>query len=320
MHLGGYWGICIMAALPLASPEKAEAKNYGLLTVEPRLLVTDDLSVAIPNITALSTDATHRKAVMARNPLAIPLNMIAGIVLVLVVALGAFGMNRAPGALLLLLLPAGLIIAAALVYGSTTLKPVEKVPEKWTYFLHVTTSGPVSMHFRAPTKQTIDAARRIISDKINDGDNASVYDINFEDGSIQKISAGKIESMGTVANGSGNQVSTGNGRVGTMDTMEAHDLPGALLGSGLFAAGITYRVDYSKQLPLVADWVRNFEQGGHTDIARRLAELEQLMKEGTPNAQTKGRVRDLTRELTSLLGGAADIAEFFGSIARLAGS
>jgi len=55
------------------------------------------------------------------------------------------------------------------------------------------------------------------------------------------------------------------------------------------------------------------------DLARRLAELEFLMRSGTPTQDGKDRLRSIVGDVTSALQAYPAMVQFFQHISRLAG-
>jgi hypothetical protein len=55
------------------------------------------------------------------------------------------------------------------------------------------------------------------------------------------------------------------------------------------------------------------------DIAERLAELEHLMRAGTPTPGSRSRLSQLLGELSSVLGAYPGVVQIFQQIAKLAG-
>lgn len=166
-------------------------------------------------------------------------------------------------------------------------------------------------YFASKDREMLDRARQLLTEKIDARDQSQNYHINFLSGEVQIVGQGAM-----VVNGSGNQIATGHGRIGTM---EASNSPGAQLGNGNVSSNNTFKVDYSSMLPTVSNWRQHFEGSGYVELSKRLSELEDLMRSGTPAPESKQRVRTLTEEIIHLLGNAAEAITIFGKIARTAG-
>jgi len=178
-------------------------------------------------------------------------------------------------------------------------------------------------YFTSPNRMTLLKVRDVLTDKMNGRDTNAVYNINFQTGTIENVSIGKVEQIGAVVTGSGNTVNaaTGSGRVGTSETtMTATNSPGAQIGSGHTATGNTYMVDYASVLPEVVRIQQHYDRDPRTqDLARRLAELEFLMRSGTPTQNGKDRLRSIVGDVTSALQAYPAMVQFFQHIGRLAG-
>jgi len=178
-------------------------------------------------------------------------------------------------------------------------------------------------YFTSPDRATLTKVRDVLTDKMNRHDTKATYNINFQTGTIENLNIGKVEQIGAVVAGNGNTVNaaTGSGRVGTTETtMTATNSPGAQIGSGHTATGNTYMVDYASVLPEVVRIQQHYDRDPRTqDLARRLAELEFLMRSGTPTQDGKDRLRSIVGDVTSALQAYPAMVQFFQHISRLAG-
>jgi hypothetical protein len=291
---------------------KAVAEGAAALTISDTLKVESNVLVTPQTTINISNIATLAVIPIVKPPTPI-WPVIVGIIVTAYVVSSAlpasdpYSRSDGPGAL------RAVIAVLALLAIVVVVARKFKLQAELDWRLLIGASDGSRTYFTSSNKAHLDRVRDLLTEKINKNDTAATYNINVATGDIQVVHTGA--HVGAMVAGSGNQVATGNGRVGTTDVVNS---PGAMVGDGNTATGNSYHVDYSRHLPVVSDWGRHFAQQGHQDLARRLAELEGLMKSGTPTPQSKGRVRDLARELTSLLGGAADIAQFFGAIVRLA--
>jgi hypothetical protein len=162
--------------------------------------------------------------------------------------------------------------------------------------------------------------RRLLTDKINADDESAVYRVNFENGAIQAAGVGHTDSIGALVAGSGNQAigGPGNARLGATDAhAQPFRAPGAQLGNGHFAGD---NVDYSQVLPHIVDMQRFYAQRQDTlDIAERLAELEHLLRSGTPSAVSRSRLNQLLGDLSGILGAYPGVVQVLQQVARMAG-
>jgi hypothetical protein len=328
-----------MADLTSNEGKKPKTASYAALRVEPRLLVTDTLSLAIPHVVSLATDSSHEPELKRRDPKKNAL--IAGAIATVAI-----------GGVVALMLSSWIALAvagvAAAIIGLVAFQTPDITAREAlsTYHLVVTANGGSAMQFSAPRKATVDAALRIISDKINQPGGAEVYSIDFEQGTILNVGLGRVEHPGDVL-GSGRHVLAAElGQTGPpelpprplpMDPprpLSAEPPPPrpisteppvprsltARLGNGLAAGDNPYAVDYTKVLPIVSDWNRYYEkQPNSGEITQRLTELEILMRAGTPTLAERSRLADLARDLPPMIGGAEEVGAFFRAISKLAG-
>ena len=163
----------------------------------------------------------------------------------------------------------------------------------------------------------------MLTDVINDEGGAATYNINFQQGTIERLEVGKAEGA-TFVTGDGNTVQSNSPGAKITDTenfFSANNSPGAVVGSGNAVSGNTVSsvVDYGEHTRTIEDW-RNFYQGqpGAEELARRLGELERLMKEGTPGSAQKSRVRSLVTDLAVVLQSYPAMVQIVQQIGRLA--
>jgi hypothetical protein len=166
--------------------------------------------------------------------------------------------------------------------------------------------------------------KQFLTDKINTGDlraGTFIIDQSKQDISIGKVVTGSDHSVnaGSIVAGSHNQVATHSpgshfGNAGT--SYSAVNSPKAQVGTG----NVATRIDYSSVLPSVEEWRRQAAQSpGWEHVAERLGELEALMRSGTPNPESRGKVRSLVTDLSGILQAYPAAVQLFQSIARLAG-
>lgn len=283
----------------IASKDEKPEK-YGAITVEKAALVLSDVTISTANIARLHTTSSSKEAKHGMTSEAksmIVAMLILG--LILTVALGAL-VN--PGLIVAGLLVTVVGIAAYAGHASQT----ELQAKSETFYLTVHTNDGGRYMFWAPKGETIDTVRRIITDKINNTNEPTVYNINFETGVIENMgigSIGKIGSVGAIVSGSNNQVTgvAGEGRLGTVETTQ-----------------IT-RIDYSGPLGVVASWRAHYESQGDKELAGKFRDLETLLAGGTPTGKEKSRLKSLLGELGAIFSASAHALNLFDQIRKLAG-
>ena len=262
-----------MADLTSNEGQKPKLTNYSALRIEPRLLVTDTLSLAIAHVVTLETDSSHEPEVKKRDPKTYARIAIA-------VAVGVIGAGVA--LILTSWIAAAVAAAAATVLAIIAMRTPDIAAREaqTTYHLNVMASLGGSMQFSARRKETVDAVRRIISDRINDQGGAAVHSIDFEKGTILNVGLGRVEPTGDVI-GPGGALATGARHAPPVDFGRSSpaELPRSLppepprplateapprsltarLGNGVAGGDNPYAVDYSKVLPIVSDWNRYYE-------------------------------------------------------------
>ncbi len=280
-----------------------KSETFGQLTIERRVLITPRTTISIPSIAIISsgTMSVPRKAVWNLALLLLAVGAVAlavgtSLQSSLGMALGGFG------------LLIGVILAR---FFAKTDMPCLSI---------VSTDG--HRHQFTGQRRTLEEVRRILSDKINAGDESAVYRVSFEKGIIQPISVGPADSVSAMLAGSGSPVPPGPPelRGGPVDPyMPTTHPPGPQFSNGHHPGGVPH-VDYSHVLPQIVDMQRFYAQRQDTqDIAERLNELEYLMRSGTPTAGSRSRLNHLVGELSSILGAYPGVVQIFHQAARLAG-
>lgn len=271
-------------SIEAALPKKPEPKSYGIMTIERRTLITSDATLSIENIARLTTNASHKSE----------RTLVANAIL--------FGLAPLFVLLALLQLPsqaAIILLCAAIVAALVAVCLPRKGESTYRLTVHTNDSGVYS--FWAPEKSTIESVRRIITDKINDGNEASTYSINFEKGVIQNMGIGNVGSIGAIVNGDNNQVTAGAGN--------------AKVNSGT----INQRIDYATVLPTVTDWKAYFQRESQNEAMQRFDRLEQLLKSGTPTPASKSQLRQLLEDLSNAFSASGNALNLFTAIRTLAG-
>ena len=171
-------------------------------------------------------------------------------------------------------------------------------------------------------RKTLEEARRLLTDKINTGDDSAVYRINFAKGIIN--AAGHFEPPGaappSLAPWSAQRRPV-RARLGGLDLpMPAMSPPVPVLANGHYPSPEAH-IDYAIVLPQIVDMQRFYAQRPDTqEIAERLNELEFLMRSGTPTPAGRARLGQLAGELGSILGAYPHVVHIFQQAARLAGA
>lgn len=273
------------------------------LKVKGRVFVTPRTTISISNIATLSVVPIIQKRPTVW-PIAIILFIVALAILQLPAPTRQWGQTETPPDLRWL----GALLVSGIAIVIIAWSYSEAEPE-WRLLIGAC-DGSLN-YFQSPNREILEKALAVLTDTINSPEAKSPYQINFHNGDIQVLESGAV-----AINGSNNIVASGAAKIGTM---EAVNSPGAQIGYAHQASGNTYRIDYSDTLPIVARWREHFEAKGYAELSLRLTELERLMKDGTPRAEDKQRVRSLTEDIIRLLGNAAEAVNVFGSIARAAG-
>ena len=274
----------------------------GQLTIERRVLIVPGSTIPIAGIGDVSSGAV---GFVRKLPLALALLLLtAGL------ALTAAGFHQ--GAMPLLAtgvcsLLGGLLVVAFFVRAEE-------------HCLSIASAGGQVFLFTGQRK-TLEEARRLLTDKINTGDDSAVYRINFAKGIIN--AAGHFEPPGAVppSLGPGPQPPPGPARLGGLDLpMPAMSPPVPVLANGHYPSPEAH-IDYAIVLPQIVDMQRFYAQRPDTqEIAERLNELEFLMRSGTPTPAGRARLGQLAGELGSILGAYPHVVHIFQQAARLAGA
>jgi hypothetical protein len=280
-----------------------KSETFGQLTIERRVLITPRSTVSISSIAVISsgTMSVPRKPIWNLALVLLAAGLVAlaaGVNLQSNLAMGLGGVGMLCG------------IVLARFFAKTEM-----------HCLSITSTDGHKHQFTGQ-RRTLEEVRRILSDKINAGDESAVYRVSFEKGIIQPVSVGHADAVGAMLAGSGSPVTPGppNARPGVMDPyMPTTSPPAPHLGNGHHAGGAPH-VDYSQVLPQIVDMQRFYAQRQDTqDIAERLNELEYLMRSGTPTAGSRSRLNHIVGELSSILGAYPGVVQIFHQAARLAG-
>ena len=291
---------------------QARSEPAKQLTIERRVLITPRSTLNIASIASVSLENIGQRRRLVWN----------AALLLLAVALAALiaGSSQSNG-LVMMFGGVAVLGGLALVHFSTG----REVP-----VLSIASDGGQVFLFTGQRK-TLEEARRLLSDKINAGNEDAVYRIHFDKGLIQAL--GHAEPAAAFGEPGALPFPAppgppfgGNGHIATFD---AHGLNGSA-GNGHHtnghyantphATGSSFHIDYAMVLPQIVDMQRFYAQRQDTlDIAERLNELEFLMRSGTPTAASRSRVGHLVGELSSILGAYPAVVQIFKQAGRLAG-
>jgi hypothetical protein len=273
---------------------------FGQLTIERRVLITPKSTISLSSI-----------AVISSAIVGVPRKTIWNLALLLLAA----GLAALVAGIDLKNNPAMAIGAAGVLGGLILARFFAKTELPC---LSITSNDGHTSLFTG-RRRTLEEVRRLLSDKLNAGDETAVYRVSFEKGIIQAMGRGHAESIGMPADAGNHHA--GNGHLGPLDAPFTHapDLAGPRLANGHFGGGNASHVDYSQVLPQIVDMQRFYAQRPDTqDIAERLNELEYLMRSGTPTLGSRGRLSQLVGELSSILGAYPSVVQIFHQAAQLA--
>lgn len=285
-----------------------DSHTFGQVTIERRVLLTPKSTIPIANI-----------AVMSSGTVNVPRRFVRAAALVLLaagIAALAIGVNL-KGTLVMMVGGAAVVAGLVALVFARTEAPC----------LSITSNDGHKTHFTGQ-RRTLDEVRRILSDKINTGDDSAVYRINFEKGIVQPAGAAAVhaEPVAGMLPGMGGPMiaaTPGRGPAPALDTYMPASIPppAPQLGNGYFAGSSPApHVDYSQILAQIVDMQRFYAQRPDTqDIAERLNEMEYLMRSGTPTPGSRGRLNQLVGELSAILGAYPSVVQIFQQAARLAG-
>ncbi|HML27997.1 MAG TPA: hypothetical protein PKE16_04005, partial [Hyphomicrobium sp.] len=230
----------------------------------------------------------------------------------------------------------------AVVFAGLALRPDDK-----THYLLISSADGVISRFSAPDRSILEEVRTILSDKINRGDEAMMFNINFDRGHIENLSGGQPAALPAPSPDHGQQHTAPSSRpanVGSADRGPAtagnrprqhsaenaaqpsrpQQRPQAALSGSTNGAATTSPsptesfVDYSGVLPAIVEMHRFYaRQSGTQHLEQRLSELELLMRAGTPTVSQKTRLRELSGEMAQILGAYPQAVELFDHINSL---
>lgn len=276
-------------------------RTFEKLNIRERVLDTGDRTIAVANISTVSLAKLDKSRSRIVFSVLAALSVVVGVVYLI-------GGSAA----------AVVLLALGVFFGWLAYQSKDIIT------LAIGTSDGARTLFSSTDGAYLAEIKRFLTEKINTGDlraGTFIIDQSKQDVTIGKVVTGNDHSVnaGSVVTGSHNQVATGSpgSHFGTSETRySAVNSPQAQVGAGNVAS----RIDYSGVLPSVEDWRRQAAQSpGWEHVAERLGELETLLKSGTPNQESRGRVRSLVTDLSGILQAYPAAVQLFQSIARLAG-
>jgi hypothetical protein len=308
----------------------AATKTFGSLRVDRRVLSTPTRTIAIANIATVSV-GTH----VAHRPTSIYWLLT---LLFILMALGSMRPDFTWGPLS----PTGGTVVLgflAVVFAGLALRPDDK-----THYLLISSTDGVLSRFSAPDRTILEEVRTILTDKINRGDESMTFSVNFDRGHIESLAGGGQSAALPPPAGDGMQHGPQSNRPGGMAAPERGPpaaanrprqapsentgppsrapqrsqptLPGPMNGSASPNTGSSESfVDYTGVLPAIVEMHRFYaRQNGTQHLEQRLSELELLMRAGTPTMSQKKRLRELSGEMSQILGAYPQAVELFDHI------
>ncbi len=318
----------------------AATKTFAQLRIDRRVLSTPTRTIAISNISTVSV-GVH----VTPRPVALFWLLAA---LFLVMTLGSMRPDFSWGPLT----PTGATVVLgfiALGFAGLAVRPEDK-----THYLLISANDGTLSRFSAPDRSILDEVRGILTEKINRNDESMTFNVNFERGQIDNLGAshgnGHQASQPHVTTG-GHPAQPG-ASAGTHDRNpqpaaprprqpaehaapaprqpqqqpQQHpqqqrtqsSLSSALNGVAAPAAGGDAFIDYTGVLPAIVEMHRFYaRQTGTQHLEQRLSELELLMRAGTPTSAQKARLRELSGEMSQILGAYPQAVELFDHIDSL---
>lgn len=315
----------------------AATKTFGSLRIDRRVLSTPTRTIAIANIATVST-GTH----VAHRPTAIYWLLT---LLFVLMALGSMRPDFTWGPLT----PTGGTVVLgflAVVFAGLALRPDDK-----THYLLISSTDGVLSRFTAPDRSILEEVRTILTEKINRNDESMTFSVNFDRGHIENLSApGGNGAPAALPAPSADNASQHQGYAGRPGLANAHgerlpptggnrprsnpaestgpparqQRPQPSLSSAMNGTAAAPHsapesfIDYSGVLPAIVEMHRFYaRQSGTQHLEQRLSELELLMRAGTPTISQKTRLRELSGEMSQILGAYPQAVELFDHINSL---
>ena len=308
-----------------AGESAAATLTFGALKIDKRVVVTPARTIAITNISHVDVGTD-----VPPNP------RLAWLVLAIASGLLAWGIVAPTNPYALKMLnpfTVGLGLAA-LGCLALALKPSDRT----IYLLIFSNDGALS-RFKGGDVDALEEARRLLTDKINRGDETTAFNINFETGVIEPLSGEPSATGSTLFHGneSSHAIGAGGpraqqpgnataGRGASSDQTYASQRPlGAQFGHGPGQNGAGHgaadtQIDYARLIPIIVEMHRFYaRQPGAEHLEKRLEELELLMRSGAATQSQKARIRDLARELAQILQAYPQVVKVFTDIRGMTG-
>lgn len=303
----------------------AATKTFASLRVDHRVLSTPTRTIAISNISTVSV-GTHVTA----RPTALFWLLAA---LFLLMTLGSMRPDFSWGPLT----PTGATVVLgfiALAFAGLAVRPEDK-----THYLLISSNDGILSRFSAPDRSILEEVRSILTEKINRNDESMTFSVDFERGQIENL--GPAHSGGRAAQpgnsgaapdrnsqpaaqrprpgpGQGPAEITGPAARPQQQPQPQRGQPAlssALNGAAAPSQSADAFIDYTGVLPAIVEMHRFYaRQAGTQHLEQRLSELELLMRAGTPTSAQKVRLRELSGEMSQILGAYPQAVELFDHI------
>ncbi|MBY0559092.1 MAG: hypothetical protein K2Q04_04465 [Hyphomicrobium sp.] len=320
----------------------AATKTFASLRVDRRVLSTPNRTIVISNISTVSV-GTH----VTPRPTALFWLLAA---LFFMMALGSMRPDFSWGPLA----PTGATVVLgfiALAFAGLAVRPEDK-----THYLLISSNDGIISRFSAPDRSILEEVRSILTEKINRNDESMTFSVNFERGQIDNLGGPQAPHGGGNSAGQ-QHVTTGGHPAqpgqssGTQDRTPQPaaqrprpgpgpgqgpaeisgpaprqpqpqrgqpSLSSALNGAAAPSQPAEAFVDYTGVLPAIVEMHRFYaRQAGTQHLEQRLSELELLMRAGTPTSAQKTRLRELSGEMSQILGAYPQAVELFDHIDSL---
>jgi hypothetical protein len=285
----------------------AATKTFGALRIERRVLTTPARTIAIANISTVSV-GTH----------VTPKPKVLFWLLALLFAGMAWGSMR-PDFSWGPLSPTGFTVVLGIItlaFAALALRPDDK-----THYLLISSNDGVLSRFTAPDRAFLEEVRRILTDKIDRGDEQMTFNVNFETVQIENSAPGG-EPGGPLphyTNGAGNTGERVAPAAAPRPAKPSRRLANiAQASNGIAGARPETFVDYTAVLPAIVEMHRFYaRQPGTQHLEQRLSELEMLMRAGTPTSSQKTRLKELTGDMSQILNAYPQAVELFDHIGGL---
>ena len=318
----------------------AATRTFAQLRIDRRVLSTPARTIAISNISTVSV-GTH----VTPRPKGL-FWLIAAFFLVM--ALGSMRPDFSWGPLA----PTGVTVVLGfigLAFAGLAVRPDDK-----THYLLISSNDGIISRFSAPDRSILEEVRSILAEKINRNDESMTFNVNFDRGQIENLGPSHggghhaANQPHVTTGGHPAQPGSSGGAQERMPPAAAqrprapaqvehtgppprqaqpqpHQQPqpqraqpalsSSLNGASAPVAASDAFVDYTGVLPAIVEMHRFYaRQTGTQHLEQRLSELELLMRAGTPTSAQKVRLRELSGEMSQILGAYPQAVELFDHI------